>query len=252
MLRVLGLDTETTGLSMDHDRITEIGLVLWEVETKKPLLLESILISDGQKISPENEALTGISEAMLKEFGIPVRHALNRVEEICTKYGVEAFVAHNATGFDKPMLLTEMRRHEIEHPRTANLQWLDTKTDLPIPFKQDSTKLKYLASDHGFLNPFQHRALTDALTMMRLFSEYNIKDILSEANAKRVIVRAMIPAPWHDSGVGKDKAKAAGYRWEEVDTFRFDKAWVKKIKKDEYNKEQQLMAGYEVLTVLEL
>lgn len=256
MKRVLALDLESTGLDLNKDRITEIGLILWDIEAKKPLCLSSEYLWTPQLptyITAENAELTGITPEMLAEFGVHPTTAINHFLMICREHSVEALVAHNGLGFDKPLLLNEMKRFgypDKDIVYVDNLPMIDTKCHLPLKYKPDSTKLKYMGCDHGFLNPFQHRALFDVASMMQIFSQYDIKEIVEEMKAPRLVVRAMVPAPWTDNGVGKDKARKNGYSWENVDKFKFDKAWVKKIRADKYNEEQKLMEGYEVAIVL--
>ena len=83
---------------------------------------------------------------------------------------------------------------------------IDTVMDLPLDrAKFKSMKLPYLAADHGFVNPFPHRALFDVLTMFKIASQYDLDEILKLARSPRIIIRAVV------SFDEKQKAKDAGF-----------------------------------------
>ena len=49
--------------------------------------------------------------------------------------------------------------------------------------KIKTRSLPYLAADHGFLNPFPHRALFDVMTMIQIAGMYDINEILKYADS---------------------------------------------------------------------
>ena len=63
--RLAFLDLETTGMSAERDRITEIGVLL--VEDGELVQEWSSLIQPGVRVPPAIRALTGISDSMLQD-----------------------------------------------------------------------------------------------------------------------------------------------------------------------------------------
>lgn len=204
-MRVLGLDVETTGLDIKACELIELGAVVWDVEAQKPLCVLSDMVVPQESIPAEVTEITGIAESDVREFGKPVEFILNALYEIsksCTY-----IVAHNGNRFDKPI----MERYWEKYPQyRLNQEWLDTSVDLPLPegVGNGSKKLGYLAADHGFLNPFAHRALFDVLTMLKVFSQYSIKDVLAYKSSPSLRLVAEV------SFANKDLAKNEGFRWE--------------------------------------
>lgn len=253
-MRVLGLDFETTGLDKTQERITEIGAVLWETDTGVPLQFMSCFVYDetmDARFTPPTlemmERLCGITPAMLNEFGLAPRVAFSGLEELAAK--AQYIVAHNGNQFDKPFLFEELKRWGMTESALYKTPWLDTKEDLPHGSPPDSNRLKHLALDKGFINPFPHRALTDVLTMLTVLSHWDIKDVIAYSQEPSVIVRALVPHPKQDQGAGKDAAKAAGFRWQEVDGKVFQLCWVKKIKVRQLAEEQAKLPGYQLVVI---
>lgn len=101
--RLAFVDLETSGVSPAHDRVTEIGIVL--VDSGEPVFEWSSLVDPGVPIPPEIQALTGITNEMVR--GAPRFEALaGRVRELLDD---RIFVAHNAR-FDYGFLKSEFRR----------------------------------------------------------------------------------------------------------------------------------------------
>lgn len=254
--RIFGIDFETTGLDKTQDRAIELGGVLWDVTFKRPLATFSVfLIDDGikEKIAQQPvidmmEQKLGISPWMVEEFGVPAKAQLEWLEGFVTKHKIEYLVAHNAP-FDRDFLLTELSRHAITAPTLRALPWIDTMRDIAWPSQPDSSKLKYVASDHGFINPFSHRAIFDVLTMLKVLSQYDLEAVVKRSQIPEIIVRAVVPHPKNDGGLGKDKAKQAGFRWQDVDGKSFPMMWVKKIKENELDAEYKKLPGYQVVKI---
>lgn len=225
-MRLLGLDFETTGLDTSKDRITEMGLALWDVPTKRPLVTVGAFLHDST-YPPQSEEiirLTGITDAMLTEFGSDPATNLRWLDSFCAKHKVEYIVAHNAENFDKPLLMSELARHSVETRCLRTLPWIDTRTDIPFPKEPDSRRLNHLALDCGFINPFAHRAVFDVLTMLRILSNYELDKVLEYQSIPFVTCRAVV------SFNDKEKAKAMRFSWEKIGEKTYPKFWVKRIK----------------------
>lgn len=230
----LGVDFESTGLSTSEDRILEVGAVLWSVERKQPLAIYSALTHFKELTGLPDiiTKLTGITEKDLEEYGIPIEGALDDLGRLAD--GVDYIVAHNGTGFDKPIYEAECERYNgtpIDKP------WIDTLTDVPYPDTMKSKALNSLAYDHEFINPFPHRAVTDVLTMLKIASKYDPVQIIDYRNSKSIEIRAVV------SFDNKDKAKARGYHWDGP-----RKWWIKFIK--EFQLEEEIEASDFKVTVI--
>jgi DNA polymerase-3 subunit epsilon len=229
---LLGLDFETTGLSFTDDRITEIGAVLWDTDARMPVQIFNTLVKhpDCPPITDEITRLTGITQAMLDYYGVAPAPAFRRLGMMLAQAGVA--VAHNGNGFDRPMLEAQMLRFSAV-PETATivsalaatpLLWVDTCMDVPYPPAITTRKLVHLAAEHGFLNPFAHRAVFDVLTMLKVLDGYiatpdALESVLESARQPTVTMQALV------SFDDREKAKARGYRWKS-DT----KQWLRHMK----------------------
>ena len=225
-MRVMGIDLETTGLETSTSRITELGYVLWETETNSPILLKGDYLYDDTypEITEEITRLTGITRSTLTEFGTIPAQGLEGLLRLCAKHKVECCVAHNGENFDRPFLNAELNRHGCNSAEFQALPWIDTRTDLPFATEPDSRRLKHLAGDHGFLNPFDHRAVFDVLTMLRVMSHYPMEKILAYQKIPFFTMRALVTFEH------KELAKGQRYSWEKIGEKTYPKQWVKRIK----------------------
>ncbi len=249
-MRLLGLDLETTGFQTDTARITELGVALWDTDTKRPLTVFGAFIyedSYDEVFTPDvvemMNRVCGITPELLEEFGTPPKVNLEWLEKFVTKHEVEYLVAHNGENYDKPLLMAELTRHGVDAPRLRSLPWIDTRVDIPFASEPDSRKLKHLAGDHGFLNPFAHRAVFDVLTMLTVLSHYDIEKVIAYSKIPFAVLMADV------SFQDKDKAKAERYSWEKIGEQVFPKKWVKKVKVDQVEREREICAkrGFRVI-----
>lgn len=225
---VLGLDLESTGRDVEKDRITEIAYVLWETDNNYPLLTSCSYLHDTTypKLSAEVSLLNGITQDNLVWYGSSPGSTLISLNEFLTQHQPHYIVAHNSENFDKPLLLNEFKRNEVDSFYLNDIPWIDTCWDIPYKYEPDSRKLKYVACDHGVVNPFSHRALFDVMTMLSVMSKYSFNEILEYKKTPWVIVQAVVD---YDN---REKAKDKKYLWQQIGNKTFDKKWVKKIKLD--------------------
>ncbi len=221
---ILGIDLETTSLDTATTEITEIGAVLWDEKAHRPVLMENILIR-GPKVPDEIRALTGISQEYLDNYGVELGEAMIRLRPLYKH--AHWMVAHNGTGFDRPIC------ERVLGIKTE--KWIDTSIDLPFPKEMTTRKLTHLAAEHGFLNPFAHRAVTDVLIMLQVLSCYDFPEVARLAGIPSVRVIADV------SFDHREKAKARGYRWDGE-----CKRWFKFIKADQVETEIR-DAGFRVV-----
>ena len=100
--RVAVLDTETTCLQHHSEKIIELALVVVDIDTVTGLPVGDVVVYDGfedpgRTISPEIQALTGISNDMVRGKSLDLAE-INQVMA-----GVDWVVAHNAA-FDRPFV----------------------------------------------------------------------------------------------------------------------------------------------------
>lgn len=148
------LDLETTGLSPDRDRITEVGVV--KTRRGETIGELSTLVHPGRSIPPAVTAITGITDGMVS--GHPRIEAV--LPMLLEFLGDGVLVAHNAS-FDTRFLNAALQRHH--HPGLS-LEVVDTAAVARRILRDElrSVKLSRLASH--FRSPVtpDHRALTDA------------------------------------------------------------------------------------------
>jgi DNA polymerase-3 subunit epsilon len=228
-MRLLGLDFETTGLDPATDVVIEVGAVLWDTDRKCPLVIDNFFIDwagDGPQVSKETVKITGITQRDLSEFGIKAPEAYSRLLNQIRMS--EAIVAHNGKAFDQLFWNAWTKKLHKDTDPTEPI-WIDTMIDLNYSEGMSSRKLTYLAADHGFLNPFAHRAVFDVFTMLRVLSNYDIQEVLFSANQPIVLVQALVS--YND----RELAKERGFRWDPE-----KKAWLRLMKAHKVSTEKFL------------
>ena len=230
-MRVLGIDFETTGVDTQTAHITEVGAVLWETDTNTPLELFSTFVYEPSyetEITPAiaemMKTVCGLTPEMIKEFGVPNKMAIEHLRKMVTKGRSDYIVCHNGTNYDRPVLKAALQRYGLESAAFDKCIWVDTMTDLPFVTPPESRKLKHIALDLGFINPFPHRAVTDVLTMLKVMSNFEFSKIVDLAKQPMVVMRALTG---YDQ---RELAKAARYSWEKLGDKTYTKMWVKNIK----------------------
>lgn len=193
------VDVETTGLDAKKDKIIEIGICEfgWQKDRQPVVLgLYGGLEDPGRPLPQEIVKLTGITDDALAGQAINwdvVRSAWNRASII---------VAHNAE-FDRSFLNRRPELQGLHKHWACSVKHIDWHT---LGF--GSRKLTYLAADHGFVNPFAHRALFDCATTFRLIAPH-----LSQLVANSFDPEIRFIA-WNSPFESKDSLKARGYRWD--------------------------------------
>ncbi|MBR6654468.1 MAG: PolC-type DNA polymerase III, partial [Oscillospiraceae bacterium] len=179
----VAFDLETTGLSPENDRITEIGAVI--IKDGKELDRFQTFVDPGRSIPYEVTKLTGIRDSDVK--GAPKE--AEAVGDFMKFVGGRPIVAHNAD-FDTAFIANACQRMGIEYDLTS-LDTLVMAQNLLPELKKFTldTVANYLS-----LPAFNHhRASDDALTCGLLLPRF-FRD-LKELGVERVaaINEAMIP-----------------------------------------------------------
>lgn len=117
-MKIIGLDTETTGLEVEKGhRIIEIAMLTYDLDTRK--LVDSWVqrIDPERSIDPDAQAAHGIGYAEL--VGQPKWEDV--APEVARRLaGADLLVAHNM-GFDGPFIGSELMRVGLEVPNVHSL-----------------------------------------------------------------------------------------------------------------------------------
>lgn len=217
-MKVLFLDVETTGLDPVTCDITEIGYAIFETDDyTKPYVARSFLIEREGEITDEITQLTGITEKHLYH-GDDLGRTLLRLLDDLKNFKVEYMVAHNGQ-FDMDFLQAAFLKSDIPIPV---LTLIDSVKDVPYPPEISTRTLRFLATEHGFMNPFPHSAIFDVFCMAKVVSHYSWEDILAYKNEPEVTVKA------NTTFQTKELAKKARFSWDGE-----KKGWFKTLKKRE-------------------
>jgi DNA polymerase-3 subunit epsilon len=208
MDRVLLLDTETTGLDADAVCI-EVAVCVFDVARAVPVRALSTLVRADANPA---EKLNRIPAELLRDAPEPdkVWRALIPYARLCG-----AVVAHNAD-FD---------RRFVPETATGPLPWICSCSDLAWPLAdKPGQSLITLALAHGLGVAHAHRAAADVELLARLFSRvaemgHDLDAMLERGLRPKVLVHALVS---YDE---REKAKAAGFRWNEDGTSR----WLRKM-----------------------
>lgn len=207
VLRVLLLDTETTGLSHQADKIIELAMLRVDVDITSgrpfgPVEIFEGFEDPGMPIPPVAQEVTGISDDMVKG------HRLDDGQVEALVSGADLIVAHNA-GFDRPFV-------EARFPCFAEKAWACSFAD--IDWKAagaGSSKLSALAQDQGWFYD-AHRAQVDCHALLQVLlkpvghgTDTGLAHLITAASKPSFKLRAT-GSPFES----KDQLKARGYRWD--------------------------------------
>ena len=206
-LRVVVLDTETTGLDAGKDKIIELAMLRLEVDLASGLPVGEVQVFDeledpGMPIPPEVQALTGIRDADVAGKRLDAQRVADMLD------GVDLVIAHNA-GFDRPFC-------EARFAVFQDIAWACSFADMDWKAQgRSSQKLESLALELGLFYD-AHRAEMDCHALLAVLTAPLPKDPASHALA--TLIAASRQPAYRLSATGapfeaKDRLKARRYRW---------------------------------------
>lgn len=161
------LDVETTGLDAFHDRVIEIGIVLFSFDQEGALIEDSAwgsLVNPGIPIPASATAIHGITD--LDISASPFFREL--AEVLGSMLEGRVMVAHNAP-FDAGFMAEEFSRIGLAPPFSEMADSLVLlRQAVPNLLSYNLGKAAFIL---GIETGTSHRALDDAKTCMRLFTQ---------------------------------------------------------------------------------
>jgi len=215
-VKVLILDTETTGLREDPNATTiEIAYALFDTT-----LMQVVNVLSYVMVHDENpkEHVNGISpQLLLAESGaVTPKTGFRTLRKNIDRWGVGAILAHNVA-FDKFFIEKGFDQYELG---PLDVTWVCTVRDIVYPSQTSSRKLSHLMVDHGLPVLGYHRAVSDVLMLCHLLQKVdNLSDQIRDAMQPLWTVEAIVGFD------NKDLAKEAGFMWH-PDTKR----WLKSVR----------------------
>ena len=162
------LDTETTGLNPEENQMIEIACIR---------IQEGVVTDEFQRLiccqvplPNVIRELTGITDEMLAEKGIPFSQALR---ELLAFLGDDWIVGHNAE-FDITFLLAACKKVGIEAPTMKTIDTIQLSRKA-LGRKVANFRLETLVGYYQIADKQSHRALSDARLIAQLYDKLNEK-----------------------------------------------------------------------------
>ena len=193
-MKLLVLDTETTGLNPETNQVIEVGAVLLDLNSKHALGTLQYLIYAPSNPCEDINHITQLALDAAKDQHKPYESLLFSMAE-----QADYIVAHNAK-FDKGFI--------DKHVGDLKKIWVCSKEDLKFPKSGKSSRLGHLAYDHNIPVYDAHRALSDVDTLCSLLLlTPDIKEQIDRAKAPKTLYYADV------SYENREQAKAKGFFW---------------------------------------
>jgi DNA polymerase-3 subunit epsilon len=212
-MKLLIIDTETTGLKPEEHHCLEIGAILFDVPSRQILAQMSCLLPVDSNAA---EAINRIPAAVTR-LPQPWKPGLDYFQELLN--AADLLVAHNAA-FDQQWF-----SGQGSLPPTP-LPWICSMDDIqwPLNSKRGRSSVVSLCVDYGVPVWQAHRALTDCIYLAEVMKR--------EPQLEQLIEDALLPRHVYVSNLGYDqrqRCKEAGFTWNNL----VPKMWAKKMTEHE-------------------
>lgn len=175
-------DFETSGLNPYHEDVTEIGCKC--VETKDSFTCLVQPLSD-KMLSDENQAITGITNKMLKKEGLkPIDAYIKFFNYLLEKFLVDTsitMIAHNGRVFDD-IFLKRMHRylqgegHSEYDEMMSSIYFIDSLLLAKLLYpERRSHSMENMCKMFSITNKAAHRAMGDVNALLLVWNEMMIK-----------------------------------------------------------------------------
>ncbi len=211
-MKILIIDTETTGLNYKKDSIIEVAAILVDLSDKR---IESQCSSLIYAVTnPESEKITGISQSLLDTVKLSHYNPFEMISTMIKQS--ECIVAHNAD-FDRSFLQFAYGRY------FTDTDWICSYKDIHYDLKTENKKLATIAEAYQISSDGAHRALADVTMVANIF--FKISDI--EDQIKSTLIKKKLPLHKIIANTSYDErelVKTAGFRWDPA-----EKIWWKNV-----------------------
>jgi DNA polymerase-3 subunit epsilon len=192
------IDTETNGLDPTKDAVLEVGCILYSLPHATPMSSYASLMRAEENGS---EAVNRIP-AMALQMARPPEEVWEDVRNLAR--GAHVVLAHNAA-FDRAFVPSAV---------TGSLPWVCTQDDIQWPRQtKANSSIVRLALEHDLGVAYAHRAFADCDLIARLLTRSRELG----ADLVEMVQHGMRPKGTFQALVSYDdreKAKAAGFRWD--------------------------------------
>jgi DNA polymerase-3 subunit epsilon len=215
------VDVETTGLDPERDEIIEIGILGFQYsedfDGSLPVIstIYGALEEPAAALTPTITALTGLEDKHLKGQKIDWDFA----EDLLSS--AQIVIAHNMP-FDRSFLEQRPSIAKLNLNWACSLGHVDWRS---LGFKTNA--LNYLAADHGFVNPFSHRAVFDCATTFKIVAPH-LESLIKRSQMREYQIKAY-GSPFETKDVLKNRA----YRWDPE-----ERVWGRTVSENELEEER--------------
>lgn len=175
------VDLETTGKNHFVDQITEIGAIKYV--SGKEVDRFNVLVKTEVEISKKVEKLTGISNDMLRMFGVEPKEAYEKFKVFI---GDSVIVGHNFTTFDSKFLEDAYVRELNCHFPNDYIDTLYLARKLLPNLKQHN--LKCLSREYNIDYSKAHRAIDDCLINHLVYEYLTFGEVLCDESDRAFII----------------------------------------------------------------
>jgi DNA polymerase III subunit epsilon len=212
-MKIAIVDTETTGLSPQTDRVIELAVMLFDTRHASPIQSFACLIKHD---SNPAESINRIPVSLLQEHGLSPGSVWRRFVWLAEE--AECLIAHRAD-FDREFVARSIGDVQAADPGICDgwspeKPWVCSKTDLQWIGGRRGEHLAHLALSLGLGVASAHRAATDVDTIARCLTRAAEMGMDLEAEIRRGmrLKRRFVALVSYDS---RDVAKRAGFLWDD-------------------------------------